>query len=84
MDCLFLADQYHAFIFSRARVHWIGCRRYRRPERVLMVLLFLGAMFLLEPREYVLWSLASGSGVSLFLILVTIYRFIPHKRAHWI
>jgi hypothetical protein len=70
---------------SRARVHWIGYHRRRaRPERALIVLLFLTAMVLLEPLEYILWSIALGSAVAFFLLAVTVYRLVPRRRAHWV
>ena len=69
----------------RASFHWIGYhRRSLRIERHLYVLLFASALVLLEPREYVLWSISLGSATSLFLMLVTVYRLIPRKRAHWV
>lgn len=84
---LFLSCLIFVGIFkrSRARIHWIGYHRRRaRPERALMLLLFLVAMVLLEPLEYILWSIALGSAVSFFLLVVTVYRLAPRRRAHWV
>jgi hypothetical protein len=73
------------FTSRRSRVHWIGRHdRPRRPERAVFVSFFAIAMSLLEPREYVVWSITWGSATSVFLILVTLYRLLPRKRAHWI
>jgi hypothetical protein len=43
----------------RRRAHWIGSGR-RRLERPAIILLFLGAMLLLEPREYATWAAIFG------------------------
>jgi hypothetical protein len=69
----------------RARAHWIGYhRRPHRPERAFYILLFASAMILLEPYQFLLWSIALGAGTSLFLLLHTIYQFVPRRRAHWV
>jgi hypothetical protein len=61
----------------RARAHWIGSRhRLPRFERQLIVLLFACGMIVFEPREFVEWSVVSGSGVAVFTALLSMYRLI--------
>ena len=73
------------FARPRSRVHWVG--RYSRPrrlERALILLLFGTAMVLLEQQQYVLWATMLGGMMSIFVVLRTIYRLFPRKRAHLI
>lgn len=73
------------FFRARAHIHWIG--RYSRPrrlERALFLLLFFLGMFALETEQFMFWSIAWGGTMAIFLSLVTLYRLVPHKRAHWI
>jgi hypothetical protein len=72
------------FSGRRARVHWIGYRRYRRRERVLTVLLFASAMLCLNPEDFAFWSTLTGGMMSIFLVLHMVYWFFPRKRAHWV
>lgn len=82
LSCLIFVG---SFKRRRARVHWIGYhQRSARPERALVLSLFLTAMVLLEPQEYILWSISLGSAISLFLVLITAYRLVPRRRAHWV
>jgi hypothetical protein len=47
-------------------------------ECVLLVL--FGAMFLLEPYDYILWSAYWGGGLAISIDLYTVYTLIPRKR----
>lgn len=72
------------FVRPRAQVHWVGShRRSRRRERTAAISLLITAIVLLEPYEFALWSLISGAALSLFLILASLYRFVPRKRSRW-
>jgi hypothetical protein len=83
--CLVFVDQCTARTFPRARIHWIGYhRRPRRPERLMAMLLFAFAMILLEPREFVLWSIEMGSALSVACVALTVYRLVPRKRGRWV
>ncbi len=69
----------------RARIHWVGYHRRRaHPERFLIVLLFGGAVIILKPYEFAVWAAVAGGTTALFVVMVTIYLLIPHKRQHWI
>ena len=69
----------------RARIHWLGhYHRPRRLERALGLLMLLGAVLFLEPHQLVVWSTMWGGFFAIFIILYTIYRFIPCKQYHWI
>jgi len=73
------------FTSPRAQIHWIGTHRRRpRLERRLIILLFVCAMILLEEREYVIWSAIWGGLTSIFIIVHTVYRLIPHKQYPWV
>jgi hypothetical protein len=70
---------------SRARVHWIGGpRRPRRIERPIVAAMFISAMALLEPHQYAYWCALIGGGVSIFVVLCTVYLLIPKQQYHWI
>ena len=69
----------------RSNIHWVGRHpRRKRYDRLLIVSLFLGAMVLLNAREYAYWCTVAGGTTAIFLNLYTVYRFIPRKRGHWI
>ena len=72
------------FMRSRAQVHWIGPQRNRRRERHLFAMLFACAWIALEPHELILWAAIGGGGISIFLVLYSVYRFIPRKRGPWV
>lgn len=74
-----------SILSRRARVHWIGDhRRVHRRERALAMLLFLSALICLTPEDVAFWSALAGGMMSIFVVLDTIYRLFPRKRAHWI
>lgn len=67
-------------IRPRARFHWIHPRqRARRLERRLIVLLFLIAMILLEPREYAMWAAIWGGVTAIVVIFNSVFFLIPRK-----
>ena len=69
----------------RARAHWVGHhRRPVRPERLLILFLFVTAIILLEPREFATWAAIWGGITAIIVILVTIHAFIPRKRTRWV
>lgn len=73
------------FQSSRARVHWVGSQvRSRRLERVLGILLLCGAIIILEPREYILWSIWWGGLASMFVIWQSVRILIPEKESNWV
>lgn len=70
---------------KRAKVHWIGRhQRAKRYDRILFIVLYFGALAVLDPLDFMMWAIMWGGGLSIFLVLYTVYRFIPRKRAHWI
>jgi hypothetical protein len=65
----------------RHRVHWLGQRpRLPRPERVFILLTFLSAMWLLEPREYAIWSMMVGSFTSVGFAIQSVRRVASRRR----
>ena len=69
----------------RAQAHWIGrANRRRRPERLVYLGILVISFLLVEPHQYMFWSVMWGGTLSIFLNLHTVYRFLPRKRAHWI
>lgn len=70
-----------AFAHSRARIHWIGYRqRVHRLETPAIVAIFLVAALLLEPQEYVLWSIALGGTTCLFVVVTAIYSLVRKRN----
>jgi len=66
------------FVTPRARVHWIGYRRRPiRPERFLIVSIFVSATIFLEPRDVAVWAAVWGGTTSIAVVMVAIYTFIP-------
>lgn len=58
------------FRSPRSYAHWLGNRsRPPRIERPFFVIVFFGAMLLLETHQYLLWSIIWGVGFSLFVIV---------------
>jgi hypothetical protein len=73
------------FTSPRARVHWIGYRRRRRRlERLVIVLLFLGAMVILQRQQFLLWSTFIGGATSIYITLYSLFIVLPRKQYHWI
>jgi hypothetical protein len=69
----------------RARIHWVGNHaRPRRLERVLFLLLLPIPILLLEPRQYLHWSLAWGSLASAFVVVYSFYKLAQRKRFQYI
>lgn len=63
----------------RARAHWIGSHaRPRRLERAFFIVVMFVAMITFEPHEYIAWAIAWGGGVSLFVIIQTLYK-LAHR-----
>lgn len=55
---------------ARARVHWIGHQyRSRRPERIFIAFVLLGAFFVLDAEQVAIWAAGWGGLVSLFVIV---------------
>jgi hypothetical protein len=70
---------------SRARVHWVGGpRRPHRRERFMIGSLFACAIIVLKPHEYAYWCALIGGGISIFVVLCTVYLLIPKQQYHWI
>jgi len=66
----------------RARAHWVGHqRRPVRPERHMITLLFLCAIVFLEPRDVAVWAAIWGGVTSMFVVLATVYMYVPRKRS---
>jgi len=58
----------------RARVHWLGrAHRPRRLERIFLFVVMVLSTIILEPRQYMLWVICWGGGVSLFVIIKTMH-----------
>lgn len=72
------------FLSPRARVHWVGSHRRRRLERPLIILLFLVAMLILQPREFAWWATMIGGATSIYLTLYSVALVIPRKQYHWV
>jgi hypothetical protein len=69
----------------RARAHWVGrYERPRRPERLLFVFIFFGAMLLFEPQDYLHWSVWWGGMAAVFVSFYSLYLLAPRKRRHWV
>lgn len=66
------------------RAHWVGKPPRSRWDIPVIGLLFVGAMLLLEPREYATWAALWGGSVAIIVNLCTAYRLLPRRRAHWI
>jgi hypothetical protein len=66
----------------RARIHWVGDRRRPvRPERHMITLLFLCAIVFLEPRDVAVWATIWGGATAMFVVLATVYMYVPRKRS---
>lgn len=72
------------FYSRRAFVHWIGHKRPRRRERLLIFLLLFVAMFVLEPIEYALWAAIWGGLFSISINLYIGYWLLHRRRYHWL
>jgi len=63
------------FESHRSRFHWVGGRyRHSRLERPLFILLIFGAILLLNPHQYIHWSIIWGGAFSLFTIYETVRK----------
>lgn len=63
------------FHSPRAKAHWIGNRnRPSRLERPLLFLLIPAAILILEPQQFVLWSIIWGGAFSLFTIVESVRK----------
>src|SRR5690349_7560883 len=70
------------FVPPRSRVHWLGHhRRPRRLQRQAIVLLFLLAMTLLEPREYATWAAVFGGFTALTIPFLTLHRVVQARAS---
>ena len=68
------------YFSRRARVHWIGPKRPRRPERLLfIVLLFISALVLTQ-HEYLLWAALWGGAFSIGINTYMVHRLVLRRR----
>jgi len=67
---------------KRTRIHWVGnLRRFRRVERHLFIVLLLVPLVLLEPRQYLFWSVVWGGAASAFVIVMSSLRLFKKVNA---
>jgi hypothetical protein len=73
------------FAQPRRRMHWLGNQpRQRRPERAFIVLTFISAMILLEPRDFAIWAMMVGGATSCMVTVQSVRRLIPRRGEDWI
>lgn len=72
------------YTHSRARVHWIGPKRPRRPERIFIIVVLIWAIVLLETEQFKLWSIIWGSLTSFFVIFKSFAMMFQKKSDRWV
>lgn len=69
---------------SRSRVHWLGPKRPRRPERLFIVVVYAWAIVLLEAHQLLVWSVIWGALACAFVIGKSFAMIFHKKSDRWV